>query len=378
MMNDLPLKHAFRLTRWVALACLFYHALGLLSIAKNMPLQLFESIGTGILLLATVGFLIINEWLARRFKSQNRQPDPALIEKASVLFPLVTGIFLAVNYLISGQMGLVLMMAFPVLLAQLLGHLRLVKVMIMSLGLLYVGLAFVGYPHLYGFSTPITLYGSDFPKLITLQVLPFMAILFYHSKTSAGLMVSAHDKVSKLQNLAATDALTGLVNRRQFNHQLHAEVARARRNQKPLTLALFDIDDFKKINDIYGHLVGDRILNELGALIIHNVRESDIPARYGGEEFALILPETKQLEAYEILERLRKLVAGTVFCLPDSPITLSISVGISQMDPRESTVFECVEAADQALYEAKKQGKNCVIYGIVPVPKIELQPRYTT
>lgn len=371
-MNDLPLKHAFRLTRWIGLACLFYHMLAFVSLAKKMPNVLFEGVALGILVIGSIAFLTVNEWLARRFKAQNRQPDPALIEKASVLFPLVTGSFLAVNYLLSGQLGLVLMLAFPVLLAQMLGHLRLVKAMIWAVAGFYLISIPLGYPHLWGFSTPTTLWGMEFPSLITMQCLPFLAILFYHSKTSAGMMVSAQDKVSKLQNLAATDALTGLVNRRQFNHQLHAEVARARRNQKPLSLALFDIDDFKKINDMYGHLVGDRILNELGALIIHNVRESDIPARYGGEEFALILPETKQLEAYEILERLRKLVAGTVFCLPDSPITLSVSVGISQMDPRESTVFECVEAADQALYEAKKQGKNQVIYGIVPVPKIEL------
>ena len=178
-------------------------------------------------------------------------------------------------------------------------------------------------------------------------------------------------QVEILQSMATTDALTRLVNRRQFNTRLNSEVSRARRHHSALSLALFDIDNFKHLNDHYGHPVGDRILQELGQLISKNVRESDVAARYGGEEFALILPETREKEASDLLERLRQLVSETVFCLPDNPITLTVSIGVSELNSRHNNVFELVERADQALYQAKGQGKNRVYIasqGVYPLP----------
>jgi diguanylate cyclase (GGDEF)-like protein len=183
---------------------------------------------------------------------------------------------------------------------------------------------------------------------------------------------SSSSQLNRLQSLAATDGLTGLVNRRQFNHQLQSEIARAKRHALPLSLALFDIDDFKKLNDTYGHPIGDRVLKDLGKLVTQNIRECDISARYGGEEFALILPETRQMEAYELLERLRALVERTVFCLPDNPLTISISVGVAQMDFNQATAVSLVEKSDAALYEAKRKGKNQVVFGTIPTPKITL------
>jgi diguanylate cyclase (GGDEF)-like protein len=128
-----------------------------------------------------------------------------------------------------------------------------------------------------------------------------------------------------------------------------------------LVLALFDIDNFKTINDHYGHPTGDRILQSLGKLVSENIRESDIAARYGGEEFAVILPETRQADAIELLERLRVLIANSVFCLPDLPLTLTVSIGLCSVYAQHNSSFELVKQADAMLYEAKRQGKNRVI-----------------
>jgi diguanylate cyclase (GGDEF)-like protein len=167
-----------------------------------------------------------------------------------------------------------------------------------------------------------------------------------------------------LQSLASTDALTSLINRREFNQRLVSEMARSRRHLSPLSLALFDIDHFKHINDQFGHPVGDRILRELGQIIQQNVREHDIAARYGGEEFALILPETQVDAAIELMERIRVLIARTVFCLPDQPLGLTISIGIGFFKPDEDVMFSLVERADVALYAAKNNGRNQVVFGV--------------
>ena len=173
--------------------------------------------------------------------------------------------------------------------------------------------------------------------------------------------------------MATTDVLTGLINRRHFDTRLREEISRAQRQRQSsnLSLALFDIDFFKKINDTYGHITGDRILRELGEIILKNTRECDICARYGGEEFALILPDTNQIDAYELLERIRQLIENHVFSKDDVPVMLSISVGISQYDP-ESSPKEFIEHADAALYQAKRTGRNKVVYGILTAPKLNI------
>jgi diguanylate cyclase (GGDEF)-like protein len=193
---------------------------------------------------------------------------------------------------------------------------------------------------------------ASLPSLV--QLWQFGRLTLRFSKTNA-------QQVDYLQSIATTDALTGLVNRRQFDTRIASEMARAKRHKKELSLALFDIDNFKRINDHYGHPVGDRILHELGQLIAQNIRESDIAARYGGEEFALILPETRRLEAYELLERLRRMVEQHVFCLPDTPLSISVSIGLTQFEIYKHTSMEFIDEADKALYEAKHLGKNRVV-----------------
>ncbi len=360
-MNFLQLKHGFRANRAIGFAACFYLGLGVFNSQHSLH-TVFTCVGLGI----TVILLGGNEVVFRTVK-QFKKLDPLTAERFSVLLPISLFIGLSSLYLLSGQLGLFLLLSFAVLQSQFYNHPVLTKTLLTGMIALYGLGMLLQYPYPVGESHVLT------PGILMLLFTPFVLTMLQFGELASALVRNSTDKVAVLQSLAATDGLTGLINRRQFNHQLQSEIARAARSKTKLSLALFDIDDFKKINDHYGHPVGDRILQELGIGIKNNVRESDIPARYGGEEFALILPETSQMEAYDILERLRAMVEHTVFCLPDNPLTMTISIGLAQMDHPDMTAFELIEKADNALYEAKHQGKNRVVYGVLKSPKIDLK-----
>lgn len=206
----------------------------------------------------------------------------------------------------------------------------------------------------------------------TLSFLTVTGILAYLGKIFNRFIEFAGNKADILHNMATTDALTGLINRREFNRRIAEEFSRAKRHKSPLSLALFDIDFFKKINDTYGHNAGDAILKELGLLISSKTRTSDVACRYGGEEFALILPETSQVEAYELLDRLRQIVEEEIFNKTAKPIKATISVGVAQLDLSDKAPIDFCERADKALYKAKQGGRNRVERASLGLPKIEL------
>lgn len=176
----------------------------------------------------------------------------------------------------------------------------------------------------------------------------------------------------ELELISITDSLTGIFNHRYFYHKLYTEIARARRYKRPLSLIILDFDDFKNINDTYGHLAGDRVLKEAARLIKDNIRgcknevykdcDVDTIARYGGEEFAIILPETPLEKALIVGERLRKMleeeIPSVIKINGNFKITASFGVA-SYMD--EESLEDFVKRADNALYEAKRQGKNKVV-----------------
>lgn len=168
----------------------------------------------------------------------------------------------------------------------------------------------------------------------------------------------------ELWGRAITDQLTGLYNRHYFDDVFVAEFERARRYQIHLGCIIFDIDHFKKVNDVYGHLVGDRVLKELGTLVSDTIRRVDIAARYGGEEFVLVLPETDQDGIELVASRLRELVEAFDFArgaTPDGEAlpTVTISLGAAHYpDDRFSNPTQMLKAADDVLYEAKNKGRN--------------------
>lgn len=206
----------------------------------------------------------------------------------------------------------------------------------------------------------------------TLSFFTVIGILTYVGKIFNRFIEFTGNKADVLHNMATTDALTGLINRREFNRRISEEFARAKRHKTQLSLALFDIDFFKKINDTYGHNAGDAILKELGSLISERTRTSDIACRYGGEEFALILPETSQIEAYELLDRLRQLVEEEIFNKSSKPVKATISIGVAQLDLSDKAPVDFCERADKALYKAKDGGRNRVERASLGLPKIEI------
>jgi diguanylate cyclase (GGDEF)-like protein len=159
---------------------------------------------------------------------------------------------------------------------------------------------------------------------------------------------------------AITDELTGLSNHRRFRQILTKEVERARRFDRPLSVMMLDLDDFKEINDTFGHLQGDRVLREVGRILKLESREVDEPARYGGEEFAIALPETGSDGAVEVGERIRRRLDGMRIPLDgrSGEITIRASVGVAGTPEQPLSVHTLIQAADQALYHAKRGGKN--------------------
>lgn len=160
--------------------------------------------------------------------------------------------------------------------------------------------------------------------------------------------------------LLETDPLTGVHNRQGMNRDLRREWTRALRTGQPLCVALADLDLFKRINDTWGHCVGDRVLCAAARLFQRRLRPYDTVYRYGGEEFLFCLPNTDVVSAGRILDRLRRVVSKmTVTCDDGQPVPVTVSIGVAQMVPGRS-VQEAVAAADRALYAAKDAGRNRV------------------
>jgi diguanylate cyclase (GGDEF)-like protein len=164
-----------------------------------------------------------------------------------------------------------------------------------------------------------------------------------------------------VERQAFVDELTGLDNRRRSEEMLAIELSRAARFGDPLTIALADLDDFKRVNDEHGHPVGDTVLREFADILRASVRDVDIAGRWGGEEFLLVLPETDADGGRLLAERIRKLVEGRPLVTSEGvPLSVTVSFGIAAYEHDGMTAEMLVEAADRALYEAKRTGKNRV------------------
>lgn len=162
-----------------------------------------------------------------------------------------------------------------------------------------------------------------------------------------------------VQRQAITDELTGLVNRRRFIEALHAEVERSETQGAPLCLVLADLDDFKQVNDRWGHPAGDEVLRAFAQLIRDELRDVDTPGRLGGEEFAVLLPDTELPDAAVVAERTRRALNKLQPTFSDAPLAQTASFGLAQLEPNE-TGDELMQRADAALYRAKAEGKNRV------------------
>lgn len=165
----------------------------------------------------------------------------------------------------------------------------------------------------------------------------------------------------KLHEEANTDGLTKCYNKKYFNDALEMEVKKCKVTGKPLTLIIFDLDHFKKLNDNYGHDAGDFVLKEKARLIRENgIRQGDIFARYGGEEFCILLPNTNLKQGFEIAERLRKLVEKHEFIYDGKRLPVSASIGVADYRMGVNNGTDLFKRADSAVYKSKEGGRNQV------------------
>ena len=183
----------------------------------------------------------------------------------------------------------------------------------------------------------------------------------------ASITIERASEYMKILKDATLDALTGLNNRHQFALRLREETASAKRQNTPLCCIMTDIDFFKKVNDTYGHAVGDCVLKNVARTIKKELRENDIPSRYGGEEFAILLPHTTLEEAQLVAQRLRTAIEKKKINIEEYNIEgakqlgVTISVGVSLYDKKMKEPQQLYQNADKALYEAKEGGRNKVV-----------------
>jgi diguanylate cyclase (GGDEF)-like protein len=167
----------------------------------------------------------------------------------------------------------------------------------------------------------------------------------------------------EVKDSSVKDTLTGCFTRSHAIDMIDAELRRARRSQTPVSIIMFDLDHFKDINDRYGHLAGDAVLNAIGKRIKEVLRGSDLKCRYGGEEFLVLLPETPLHGARRVAETLRREIAERPVPWAGEGLTITASFGLAQTMPGEVNVQAIISRADQALYRAKDDGRNCVRIG---------------
>lgn len=173
--------------------------------------------------------------------------------------------------------------------------------------------------------------------------------------------------LERSETLARTDPLTGFGNRRAMKELVSREIARAFRTKEPFSLAILDIDHFKKVNDTYGHDVGDQALTHLARVAKSSIRETDEICRYGGEEFVVTLPGAQAEGARFVIDRMRGLLERTPLVLKQGELVLHYSAGVAELQSGED-VEALLKRADEAMYQAKSAGRNCVVVAAV-VPR---------
>ncbi len=169
--------------------------------------------------------------------------------------------------------------------------------------------------------------------------------------------VQYHEEIYRLMT---TDGLTQLNNRRYFDDMLDREVARAKRYKRTFSLMVFDLDHFKLVNDRFGHLGGDAVLRQLGAILLGRLRVNDVLARIGGEEFALITPEVGLDGATELASKIHRLIGDTRFDFEGSAVKVTVSVGVAEWHHDHEDAGDLLKAADDRMYAAKRAGRNQV------------------
>lgn len=187
---------------------------------------------------------------------------------------------------------------------------------------------------------------------------------------STSIALSKQINIEQLTDAATLDPLTGCYNRREFEEQMIKNIASAKRHKTNLSVFMFDIDHFKRVNDTYGHQAGDTVLHDVSEMVRNNMRTGDILARYGGEEFIAILPSTGKREAMELADRIRQKIEKSTIATESGAIMVTASFGISSLEHsyRQSDsadMVKLIENADTMMYKAKLNGRNTIMPGLI-------------
>jgi diguanylate cyclase (GGDEF)-like protein len=222
-------------------------------------------------------------------------------------------------------------------------------------------------PYLFKFNSyrPVT-GSSDFmyqnttfiPLMSSTGEVSHLCLLVYDVTDNAVNKMSLEKANEELAILSQTDGLTQLFNREHWENCLQAEYKRWTRSQHSSSLVMLDIDHFKKVNDTYGHVVGDEVIRHLSSVIREHARETDVSGRYGGEEFVILLADTPLKNAYVFAERLRREVETSITKFNDIDLKYTISIGLAEIEPSIKSYEAWIECADAALYRAKDDGRN--------------------
>jgi diguanylate cyclase (GGDEF)-like protein len=225
-------------------------------------------------------------------------------------------------------------------------------------------------PYLFHFdsSRPITSQTNHMYQNITIFPLASLTgkveqicLVIYDVTDEAVSRLGMQSLNSQLETISRIDGLTGLYNRRFWEEQFVREFKRDKRTESPSALIMLDIDNFKKVNDTYGHPAGDEVIKALAGIIKKATRETDFAGRYGGEEFAVILPDTPVANVEFVSERMRRLVEKCKVVYDEIEISFTISIGIAGFKQTDKNSTQWLDAADKALYKAKASGKNRVV-----------------
>jgi diguanylate cyclase (GGDEF)-like protein len=223
--------------------------------------------------------------------------------------------------------------------------------------LVNVGLIAACYVFLGGNTDPEDLLSLRFLAGFAAQLAPVLLVAYITTMFSADIRYG----LQRAKLLSETDELTSLYNTRGFAIAANRLFGQALRYDRPAAVLMIDSDNLKGVNDAYGHEAGNRLLKQLASAIQSELRSTDVPARYGGDEFIVLLPETPTQGALEVAERIRKAISGAPLSFEGKSLASSVSIGVACYPEDGRTLDGLATRADRALYQAKQQGRNCVV-----------------